>query len=170
MRKIQSMLLTMGLIAGSTAIVGCEKTKDTMTSAKSATSGVVGKMGDEAKKAGDEMKKAGDEMKKAGEDAKASAADMAAKAEATAKESLLKPINEMLVAAEEKIKSLTTDESKAAGDAKKVFADKIAKAKELLPKVKDAIKAVTESTGDKMTAAKEQLMKLVGELKTTLGL
>ena len=163
MRKIQSMLLTMGLIAGSTAIVGCEKTKDTMTSAKSATSGVVGKMGDEAKKAGDEMKKAG-------EDAKASAADMAAKAEATAKESLLKPINEMLVAAEEKIKSLTTDESKAAGDAKKVFADKIAKAKELLPKVKDAIKAVTESTGDKMTAAKEQLMKLVGELKTTLGL
>ena len=163
MRKIQSMLLTMGLIAGSTAIVGCEKTKDTMTSAKSATTGVVGKMGDEAKKAGDEMKKAG-------EDAKASAADMAAKAEATAKESLLKPINEMLVAAEEKIKSLTTDESKAAGDAKKVFADKIAKAKELLPKVKDAIKAVTESTGDKMTAAKEQLMKLVGELKTTLGL
>ena len=163
MRKIQSMLLTMGLIAGSTAIVGCEKTKDTMTSAKSATTGVVGKMGDEAKKAGDEMKKAG-------EDAKASAADMAAKAEATAKESLLKPINEMLVAAEEKIKSLTTDESKAAGDAKKVFADKIAKAKELLPKVKDAIKAVTESTGDKMTAAKEQLMKLVGELKTALGL
>jgi len=165
MRKIQTMLLAMGLIGGATMIVGCEKTASTDKATREAKREAEDTKTD-AKRTAEDLKT---DAKRTAEDLKASADD-AARAEKAVRESVVKPINEGLVMADDKIKAMTTEEGKLTGDTKKVISDKIVKAKELLAKVKDAVKAYSEAAGDKATAAKDTMLKLFGELKTAVGL
>ena len=111
--------------------------------------------------------KVGEKIADGADKVKDAAGDLVAKA----KETFLKPIQEMLSGTvEPKIKKLEEEEKTAAGDAKKVASDKIAKAKELMGKVKEKVAALTAASGDKWESVKDELTKLVGELKNHLGL
>ena len=186
LRKLQVLVLGFGFAVGAAATVGCEGAKDKTTgptvnndskrqemqkSANDRMKDLGEKAKDGAKDVADKGKdvagKVGDKIAEGADKAKDVAGDLVAKA----KETFLKPIQEMLGTADTKIAKLA-DEEKAATtpEAKKVVSDKMAKAKELMGKVKEKIAAISTASGDKWEALKDELSKLLPELKTTLGL
>ena len=186
LRKLQVLALGFGFAVGAVATVGCEGAKDKTTGPVVSNNE---KMKEAMKKTGDAMKDMGDKGKEGMKDAADKGKEVAGKVGdkivegadkvkdvagdlvTKAKETFLKPIQEMLSGTvEPKIKKLEVEEKTATGDAKKVASDKITKAKELMGKVKEKIAAVTAASGDKWETVKDELTKLVGELKTHLGL
>ncbi len=186
LRKLQVLALGFGFAVGAMATVGCDGAKDKptgpdvsnndkMKEAMKKTGNAVKDLGekgkegmkDAAEKGKEVAGKAGDKIVEGAEKVKDVAGDLVAKA----KETFLKPIQEMLSGTvEPKIKKLEEEEKTAAGDAKKVASDKVAKAKELMGKVKEKIAALTAASGDKWETVKDELTKLTVELKTHLGL
>jgi len=159
MRNVRTWAVVVALGGGLTGLVGCEE-------AKTKSSELKQQAADLKKDGAKALDQAKDKVEAAAKDVKAGADDLVK----AAKETFLKPVTAMVGQAEEKIKSLMADEGKATGDAKKVLTEKIAKAKELLPKIQEKIKAITEASGDKWEAIKEELTKLASDLKATLGL
>ena len=185
LRKLQVLVLGFGFAVGAVTTVGCDGAKD------KATGPVVSnneKMKESMKKTGEAVKDLGEKGKEVVKDAadkgKEVVKDAADKGKEVAgkvgnkiqegadkaKETYLKPLNETLSSADTEINKLADQEKTATGDAKKVISGKVAKAKELMSKIKDKIKDLGTAAGDKWESVKAEIEKMIPELKTTLGL
>ena len=174
LRKLQVLVLGFGFAVGAVTTVGCDGAKD------KATGPVVSnneKMKESMKKTGEAVKDLGEKGKEVVKDAADKGKEVAGKVgnkiqegADKAKETYLKPLNETLSSADTEINKLADQEKTATGDAKKVISGKVAKAKELMSKIKDKIKDLGTAAGDKWESVKAEIEKMIPELKTTLGL
>ncbi len=174
LRKLQVLVLGFGFAIGAVTTVGCDGAKD------KATGPVVSnneKMKESMKKTGEAVKDLGEKGKEVVKDAADKGKEVAGKVgdkiqegADKAKETYLKPLNETLSSADTEINKLADQEKTATGDAKKVISGKVAKAKELMSKIKDKIKDLGTAAGDKWESVKAEIEKMIPELKTTLGL
>ena len=117
------------------------------------------------------LTKAAEDLKKtAGEDLK-KGVDLAKEGIAKAMDAFAGPIKELLGKADADIKSLEdkANAKETAADVKTALLEKVAKAKELLPKIKDKLAAIMSADGDKWEAAKAELEKMVSDLKGYLS-